>query len=632
LSKKDAPFMRSPKKLLFSSAKLSHWIALTKSVAMKFARTWLYSIVLAFAANASFAQLPSDLIFKSGMDHPLEGPFTPEEAARFLQQATFGPKLADIELLTRIGYNAWFDQQFAATRSEHLPFIDGLLLGGDTNVFQGARIESWWRNVLGGNDQLRQRMAFSLSQIFVVSDQSGALEGLPTSLAHYYDMLSRNAFGSYRTLLSEATLHPSMGRYLSMHKNRKPDAVLNIQPDQNYAREIMQLFSIGLVRLNTDGTRMLSAGQPIPTYNTDTIRGFAHVFTGWNYSTCVTPTGPNQTWHWDWCGTRAQADPESQDYRLHRGWREPMRPFGEGSVYEAVYHSSVEGPMASPTGAKQLLIYPGVSPANGVLPSGGTARANMNIALDNVANHPNVGPFISRLLIQRFVTSSPSPAYIGRVASIFNNNGAGVRGDLRAVVRAILMDTEARRPTAVNRGKLREPLLRLSQLYRAFDAASRVPDRFNEYTDYWMAQAPLSSPTVFNYYLPNYQLPGEITTLGLFSPEFQITTDTYITRIVNEMGGKVFWQFQGNASLPPVNQWNPTLVNINRDLSFANNAEVLVSRYSLLMMGGTMSTAMSNLLVAHVRDMPNNNDEDRRRRVQDVLWLIMNSPEYVVEK
>ena len=288
--------------------------------------------------------------------------------------------------------------------------------------------------------------------------------------------------------------------------------------------------------------------------------------------------------------------------------------------------------MASPAGAKQLLIYPGVSPANGVLPSGGTTRSNMNIALDNVANHPNVGPFISRLLIQRFVTSSPSPAYIGRVATIFNNNGAGVRGDLRAVVRAILMDTEARRPTAVNRGKLREPLLRLSQLYRAFDAASRVPGRFNEYTDQWMAQAPLSSPTVFNYYLPNYQLPGEITTLGLFSPEFQITTDTYITRIVNEMGGKVFWQFQGNASLPPINQWNPTLVNINRDLSFANNAEVLVSRYSLLMMGGTMSTAMSNLLVAHVRDMPNNNDEDRRRRVQDVLWLIMNSPEYVVEK
>ena len=600
---------------------------------MKLLRIWIYSTLLALVANSATAQqLPSDLIFRSGADHPAEGPFTPEEAARFLQQATFGPKLADIELLTRIGYNAWFDQQFAATRSEHLPFIDGLLNAGQTDVFQGERIESWWRNVLGGNDQLRQRMAFSLSQIFVVSDQNGAIEGVPTTLAHYYDLLSLNAFGSYRTLLGEATLHPSMGRYLSMHKNRKPDAALNIQPDQNYAREIMQLFSVGLVRLNIDGSRMLAGGQPIPAYNTDTIRGFAHVFTGWNYSTCVNPTGPNQTWHWDYCGTRAQADPETQDYRLHRGWREPMKPFGEGSAYADIYHSSVEGPLVSPAGAKQLLNYPSVSLANGILPSGGTARNNMNAALDNVANHPNVAPFMARLLIQRFVTSSPSPAYIGRVATIFNNNGSGVRGDLRAVVKAILMDSEARQPTAVNRGKLREPLLRLSQLYRAFDAASRVPGRIREYTDYWMAQAPMSSPTVFNFYLPSYQLPGEIATLGLFSPEFQITTDTYITRIVNEMGGKVFWQFQGNTNLPPVDQWNPTLININRDLSVANNAEVLVSRYNLLIMGGSMSTAMSNLLVAHVREMPNNNDDDRRRRLQDVLWLIMNSPQYVVEK
>ena len=606
---------------------------------MKFAKTWprnwMLGMILALAANTAIAQLGGDAIFKSSMDSgPVEGPFSPEEAARFLQQATFGPKLAEIERLTQIGYNAWFDEQFAATRSEHLPFVYNLIAGGDNNVFQNERIEGWWLNVLGKDDQLRQRMAFALSQIFVVSDQNGAVEGVPTTLAHYYDVLSRNAFGSYRTLLGEATLHPSMGRYLSMHKNRKPDAVLNIQPDQNYAREIMQLFSVGLVRLNNDGSLLLTGGQPTPAYNTDTIRGFAHVFTGWNYSTCVTPTGPNQTWHWDYCGTRAQTDPETQDYRLHRGWLEPMKPFGEGSAYVDIYHSSVEGPIVTPAGAKQLLNYPGVSLANGILPSGGTGRNNMTAALDNVSNHPNVAPFLARLLIQRFVTSSPSPAYIGRVATVFNNNGAtpAVRGDLKAVIKAILMDVEARRPTTTNRGKLREPLLRLSQLYRAFDAASRVPGRMNEYTSYWMAQAPMSSPTVFNFYLPNYQLPGEITNLGLFSPEFQITTDTYITRIVNEFGGKVFWQFQGNTSLPPVDQWNPTLINIRRDLSFANNAETLVSRYNLLMMGGSMSTAMSNLLTTHVRSMPNNNDDDRLRRVQDVLWLIMNSPQYVVEK
>jgi uncharacterized protein (DUF1800 family) len=597
------------------------------------ASKFVCSAALLGLASISTAQtIPTDLIFRSGLDHPAEGPYTPEEASRFLQQATFGPKIADIENLLRIGYNAWFDQQFAATRSEHLPYIVNLL-NSSQDVFQERRVEIWWKNLLTNNDQLRQKTAYALSQIFVTSDQSGAVEGIPTTLADYYDLLSRNAFGNYRTLLGEVTLHPSMGRYLSMHKNEKPNAATNTKPDENYAREIMQLFSVGLVMLNSNGTPV---SPSTPTYTQDTIRGFAHVFTGWNYSTCEQPNNAGETWKWIYCSPRAQSAPQNQDYRLHIGWMQPMRPWAEGTAFESLYHSSQEGPPINPAnpiaaGAKQLLRYPGVSLANGVLPQGGTARSNMNAALDNVAAHPNVGPFISRLLIQRFVSSNPSPAYIGRMTAVFNNNGSGVRGDMRALIKAILMDPEARRPTAQNRGKVREPLVRLTHMFRVFDAASRN-ERINEYTEYWMAQAPMRSPTVFNFYLPDYRLPGEITTLNLFSPEFQITTDTYITRIINEMWGKVAWQYQGNPGLPPINEWNPTLVNINRDLALANNAEVLVHRYNLLFMGGTMSTAMSNLLVAHVRDMPNNNDDDRRRRIQDVVWLIMNSPEYIVEK
>ncbi len=603
----------------------------------------IFITMLALNCAPASAEIPIDQIFKASMDEPAEGPYTPQEASRFLQQATFGAKLSEIENLARIGYNAWFNQQFAATRSEETPYLDGLInaaiaAGGDINVFQGERTESWFRNALfANNDQLRQRMTFALSQIFVISDQNGAIEGNPTAISHYYDKLSENAFGNYRTLLGDVTLHPTMGRYLSMHMNRKPDAALNIRPDENYAREIMQLFSVGLVQLNLDGTPVLNAGNTVPTYNQETIRGFAHVFTGWNYSTCRPPESPTSyQWYWDYCDTKSPSIIGEQDYRLHAGWREPMKPWGEGTPFGERFHSASLGPLAN--NAKQLLNYLGAAPANGVLPSGGTARSNLNAALDNVANHPNVGPFISRLLIQRFVTSNPSPAYISRVASVFNSVP---RGNLGNVVKAILLDPEARRPTAANVGKVREPLLRLTQLYRAFDANSRDSNnnfvtngigRIYEYPNYWMAQAPVSSPTVFNFYLPNYKLPGETTTLGLYSPEFQITTDTFITRIHNEFEGRIFWQFRGNTSLPPITDWNPMLLDLTRDTAISGNALNLIARLDLLMMGGKMSTGMRSILVAHVNSMPSANEGDRRSRVQDALWLVMNSPEYVVEK
>jgi uncharacterized protein (DUF1800 family) len=608
----------------------------------------LCALALLSAVPAAQAEVPADYIFKATHDGPDEGPYTVEEAARFLQQATFGPKRDDIDNLMRIGYNAWFDQQFAATRTQALPYLDNLLntliAAGDPNpnVFQGQRIEGWFRNVLFSNqDQLRQRMAFALSQILVISDQNGAIEGNPMAVAHYYDLLAANAFGNYRTLLGDVTLHPSMGKYLSMHANQKPDAVQNTRPDENYAREIMQLFSIGLVRLNNDGTPITVGGIPQPTYTQDTIKGFAYVFTGWNFSTCRPPSNANaianENWKWIYCEARAQSAPQTQDYRLHIGWREPMKPWGEGTGFGDLYHAANDSSAPGLNG-KQLLNYPGVSLANGVLPNGGTARSNLNAALDNVANHPNVGPFLSRLLIQRFVTSNPSPAYINRVATVFN---AAPRGDLKNVIKAILMDPEARKPTSANAGKVREPLIRLTQLYRAYDANSRDSSGnfvtsgigpINEYPSYWMAQAPVSSPTVFNFYLPNYRLPGEITTLNLFSPEFQITTDTFITRIHNELGGRVFWQYRGNPNISPVNEWNPMLLDLAKDIAIAGNSENLVSRLNLLMMGGKMSQQMRNILVAHVNSMPNTTEQHRRERLQDALWLVMNSPEYVVEK
>ncbi len=595
------------------------------------ARSWTLGALALWFTGPLCAQAQ---IFGSGFDEPAEGPYSKAQAARFLTQATFGPTLPEIDRLARIGYDAWLSEQSTLPTSLQLPFLDNLIqqaiaAGQPIEVWQDKRQEIWWKNALQNNDQLRQRMAFALSQILVISDQNGALEGNPTAIAHYYDLLSTNAFGNYRTLLEQVTLHPTMGQYLSMFRNRKPDPTQNIRPDENYAREIMQLFSIGLIQLNNDGTPKdgdpIAPGvQTIPTYDQNVISGLAQVFTGWNYATCVPPSAPEggslNWWDWEYC----PSGPDTQDWRQHVGWRTPMKPWGEGTAFGDIYHGS--------SGSKQLLNYTGVTLPSGVLPAGGTARSNLTAALNNVFNHPNVGPFLSRLLIQRLTTSNPSPAYVNRVANVFNNNGSGVRGDLGAVARAILLDTEARAPIpAANFGKMREPLLRITQLWRALDGRSRDGRIREGWPEYYSAQAAQRSPTVFNFFLPGYQLPGEIATLGLYSPEFQITTDTYINRLTNELGGKIFWAWFGNTGL---GEWDPVQVDLSRDLPLATNPADLIARYNLLFMSGRMSDFMRTTLVAHISDINQNNSGSdwQRYRLQDALWLILTSPEYVVEK
>lgn len=583
-------------------------------------------------------------IFGAGFHEHAEGPHSKAEAARFLTQATFGPSTEEIERLMDMGYNAWLDEQLAMPASHQLPYLDGLIngylnAGQEVAVWQDARQEIWWRNVLYGPDQLRQRVAFALSQILVISDQNGALEGLPTALAHYYDMLSSQAFGNYRQLLGDVTLHPSMGNYLSMFRNRKPDEVLNIRPDENYAREIMQLFSVGLVRLNPDGSVMDGdAGtpgvQPLAAYDQDTIRGFAHVFTGWNFSTCEppAPSGDGFTWwHWEYC----PSGPETTEMQLRSGWRTPMMPWGEGAALGELYHAA--------EGSKQLLDYPGVTLPGGLLPAGGSARSNMTAALDNIFRHPNVGPFIGRLLIQRLTTSNPSPAYLGRVAAVFANNGAGVRGDLRAVVRAILMDPEARDPSQrpPEFGKLREPLLRMTQMWRALEAVSDSGRVGEGWPEYYTAQAVQRSPTVFNFYLPNYQLPGEVATLGLYSPEFQITTDTYLTRMSNTLRGFTSWAWRDNPGLN-TDEWDPPQVELIPYFAMADDIDAVLDRFDLLFLARGMSMPMFNTLRAHMEDIDIAQQgwdttgeyaaSQRRERIHDALWLILTSPEYVVER
>ncbi len=510
---------------------------------------------------------------------PLPPPVSRAEAFKFLNQTTFGATESEAENVRRIGFEAWIDQQIAEPISLQLPYLRSLPQPDRAPRLQPDRVDIWFRNALGGQDQLRQRVAFALSQILVVSEV-GALRQAPYGLADYYDVLARNAFGNFRDLMEEATLHPAMGVYLSMLGNQKPDPERSISPDENYAREFMQLFTIGLVELYPDGTtRLDSEGQPIPTYDQDIVEGFAHVFTGWTYA-----NGANFL--------RARRTDDNQTL--------PMQLYPN-------YHA---------TGAKQLL--------NGVrLPAGQSGDQDLEDALDNLFAHPNVGPFIAIRLIQRLVTSNPSSAYVSRVAATFNNNGSGERGDLEAVVKAILFDEEARSTSqSPSNGKLKEPLLRLTQLWRAYDARSADGSYvFRPQTIYVFAQGPLQSPSVFNFFSPFYAPPGKISEAGMTAPELQVATEYQNALVTNYFYQQAFRRNSNRAGLHS----DEVFIDIHEELALAADADALINRVAEKLLTGEIS----DTLRAGIRGMVVGRDtDDAVGRVAETIYFIVSSPEF----
>lgn len=576
------------------------------------------------------------------------------DAARFLAQATFGPTDADIAHLRVVGYDGWLNEQFAApasTQVHYLDWVQSLVCAPDDDYcntvaeWANTRLEIWAINALGTSDpsrggavpsdQLRQRVAFALSEIFVVSNSNGTLYGQPWALASFYDMLAADAFGNYRTLLEDVTRHPAMGVFLSSIQNQKADPDQNIHPDENYAREVNQLFSIGLVQLNPDGTPRLSGGQTIPTYDQATVRGFAAVFTGWDFNSvgcsldyedgvplcCYNPDNP---WQYFYCGPANSDD---------LAWQRPMEPV-------EYWHDS--------TSSKQLLDYSGVVLPNGLLPPA-DAQSEMTQALDNIFHHPNVGPFIAQRLIERLVTSNPLPAYVQRVAQVFDDDGssAHVRGNLKAVIRAILLDNEARRGQWQHYetyGKLREPLLKLTQMWRALNARTPTGDavysgRIGNLSTWpplidQIGQAPLYSPTVFNFFKPDFAPAGEVRSLGLVGPEFQILTETTTTSIANNLFWEIFCHYTASDSCWGADDPTTLLMDEASDAPLAaSDPAALVDRYSLLLMGGQMSPFMRGVLVTRLNQMQSGDYDDiGRARVQEALYLILNSPEYSIQK
>ena len=509
-------------------------------------------------------------------------PITKAEAFQFLNQTTFGALEAEANRVIAMRHEAWIDDQMMKPASLNLPFLRLLPIVQPLGLMNADRVDIWFRNALHGDDQLRQRVAFALSEIFVVS-QLGALNDAPFSTASYYDLLVENAFGNYRDLIQKVTLHPAMGVYLSMLSNEKPDVANNIRPDENYARELMQLFSIGLVELNQDGSRRLDdQGRVIPTYDQSIIEGFAHVYTGWTYANTTRFRDPQRSLH---------------------GEIQPM-------VLWPAYHD---------TGAKKVL--------NGVtIPAGQSGAQDLSDALNNIFNHPNVGPFIAIRLIHRLVTSNPSPGYIARVAAVFNDNGFGERGDLGAVVKAILLDGEARPASRMDLdGKIKEPLLRLTQLWRAYDAQSRSGRYAYDFAYFFLGQGPLQAPHVFNFFSPFYAPPGEIRDSSLVAPELEIATEYLNTYVTNYMFGQTFGLNSTNQNLRD----DDVYIDFESEMLIAANIDQLIDTVAGKLLGGEISDTLRNEIAGMLALVP---ETETVLRSAETIYFIVTSPEYAYQR
>jgi len=550
-------------------------------------------------AAAPAVSVPGEATSVSPRDTPADA----TAASRFLGKATFGATRAEIDTLMRIGYGAWIDAQFAKSSTSHLAdFAErSSRLTETSNVIPASWLQqSFWRSALTAEDVLRQRVAFALSQILVISQVHPDIG--PRMAAAYYDVLSRNAFGDFRALLEEVTLSPAMGRYLSHLGNRKEDLATGRLPDENYAREVMQLFTIGLYRLNPDGSLQLDARrEPIETYGMSDIAGLARVFTGFSWG------GP---------------DTSSARF-VNRLVGESTRDIIPMQGYPDFHE-------------------PGVKSFLGTTITASRPADSLKLALDHLVAHPNVGPFIGKQLIQRLVTSNPSPAYVARVSAAFDNNGSGRRGDLKAVIRAVLLDPEAFAAPADRLeydGRLREPLLRMTAVLRATGARS-VSGQFvlgaTDDSGTSLGQSALRAPTVFNFYRPSYVPPNTaLATKALVAPELEITHEISVAGWVNTVKSTIDLGIGGTATGFTGRDIQPDYTPL---LAMADDPAALVDELVLLLAPGQVPTDLRHRIRAEVGSVaiPQTNPTSiaaaRRNRVNLALLLLAASPEFLVQR
>ncbi|HQQ69990.1 MAG TPA: DUF1800 domain-containing protein [Alicycliphilus sp.] len=514
----------------------------------------------------------------------IDKPASTNDAARFLTQATLGYSRADLDALMRLGsYGDWFNAQFAQPRGQSC--YDWLVAKGydkaaNINNAQGLD-DTLWRKLIASPDALRQRVVLALSELCVVSVLGINAPWRQFAVASYLDILDANAFGNYRQLLGQISLSPAMGYYLTFRGNVKANPAKGSEPDENYARELMQLFTIGLVQLGPDGSVQSNGSKPVETYKQADVSSLARVFTGWDLDTA---------------GLTSPYPPDVM--------RRPMVQVA--SRYES--------------GSKTFL---GVTVA-----AGASASDSLKTALDTLFNHANLPVFVGRQMIQRLVTSNPSPAYVARVAAAFANNGAGVRGDMQALLKAILLDPEARdaRLAATpSYGKLREPVVRFLNWARAYGATSAsdtwaIGDLSDPATR--LGQSPMRSPSVFNFFRPGYVPPNTtLSAQGLTAPELQITNEVSVAGYVNYMQ-----QVIGNSLKGDLRADYGTL------LPLAGNSAALLAEINQVLAAGALSAATLAQIQAAVDSVAPGTPTAQQNRIFIALTLVMASPEFIAQK
>ena len=538
-------------------------------------------------------------------------PATDEAAARFLLQAQFSASDADIASLRATGCATWLAGQIALPiGTTGWDWLNSQGYGDVTNpanyydnTYPGDYMI--WNQLMAAPDPLRKRLALALSEFFVVSLSGLDMTWRSHAMAHYWDTLTAHALGNYRNLLEAITLNPAMGYYLSTRGNKKENAS-GRQPDENYAREVMQLFSVGLYQLNADGTAKLDGtGQKQPTYTASDVSNLARVFTGYdndlsqNALTVIPQAGG---------GSRSVGNTAYAHL--------PM-------VLTASNHSTLAATFLGTTIAANT-----------------TGAVALKTALDTLFNHANTPPFFCKQMIQRLVTSNPSAAYVARVAAVFINNGSGVRGDLARVFSAILLDDEARSPNGLTQpdyGKLREPMLRLVQWVRTFGVTSssgrwKVGDLSNAGTQ--LGQSPLRSPSVFNFFRPGYVPPSSALSAGLVAPEFQLVSESSVGGYLNYMMGVVdggITRFEGTPSVK-VDELKAVYAP---ELALVTDANALVQRLNLLLCAGQLSAATQTLIVTALNATPvtvSSTAAVKRNRVCAAVLMVMASAQYLIQK
>ncbi len=526
---------------------------------------------------------------------------TDAEAARFLLQAQFSANQTEIAAVRAAGYATWLQQQMAQPVSTSgWAWLDSqgyANVQNPANYYDSTAPADYmiWNQLMASPDAVRKRCALALSEFFVVSSSGLDFSWRSHAAAHYWDTLNAHVFGNYRNLLEAITLNVAMGYYLNTKGNKKADGK-GSQPDENYAREVMQLFSIGLVLLNADGTPQLTNGMTTDSYSASDISNLAQVFTGYdvdqsqNVITLITQTGG---------GTRKVGNTAFA--------RLPMVQTGNNHSFLAATFLGV------------------------TIPANTSASAALKTALDTLFNHPNTAPFFGKQMIQRLVTSNPSPAYVARVAAAFVNNGQGVRGDLAAVWQAILLDDEARGPDGLTQpafGKLREPMVRLVQWARTFFLVSKnglwkVGDLSNAATQ--LGQSALRSPSVFNFFRPGYVPPGTSLSAGSVAPEFQLVNESSVGGYLNYMTGVIS---NGISS-------GDIRADYNRELAWVTDASTLVQQLNLLLCAGQLSPATQSLMVTALNATAvtaSSSDAAKRNRICAAVLMVMASAEYLIQK